>query len=159
VSPAQIPPEALELLDRVADYNEPVSRGELELYVPPEYRTPGPDWIFTRGVFLTRTNRSRSQRVHSIAGFDVADENGVIEKSTLYEAVYGFYDHEHRLYAFALPPFVVTDGYVSRDIEMRTSPGSAFIMSFDRRSPTTHRRFDERWHDTKSDVAWVKSLK
>jgi hypothetical protein len=144
----QVPPAAIELLDRLVEYNEPISRGEIELYVPPEHRNPGLDWVFTRGMFLTRTKASSTERVHSIAGFDVADEKGVDEETTVYRTLYGYYDHTHQLHTFNLPPFRIVDGYVSgTETELRTRPGSAFIMSFDRRAPGTHRIFDKAHRD------------
>ena len=122
----RVPPESLALLD---DAPAP-SPEELERHVPAKYRALGPDWAFTRAKVLTFSERRKTRRVGSVAGFDVAREFS--EEYSVYEGIYGYYDHRRRLRTFRLPP-------TENDRNVR--PGRTFIVCFDRRSPRRHHRF------------------
>jgi hypothetical protein len=122
----RVPRESLKLLDDV----EPPTPEEVELYVPERYRDLGPDWIFTRGKVLTFSETRKTRRVGSVAGFDVAKEFD--EEYSVYDGVYGYYDHRRRLQTFAMAP--TTNDRVVR-------PGRSLIICFDRRSPRVHHVF------------------
>jgi hypothetical protein len=48
------------------------------------------------------TETRKTMRVGSVGGFDVAEEFD--EEYSVYDGVYGYYDHRQRLQTFAMPP-------------------------------------------------------
>lgn len=122
----RVPPETLKHLEDV----QPPTREEIELYVPEEYRNPGPEWIFTRGKVLTFSERRKTRVVGSLGGFDV--EHEFEEDYSVYSGVHGYYDHRRRLQTFAMRP---------TENERLVWPGRPFIVCFHSRRPRLHRLF------------------
>jgi hypothetical protein len=122
----RVPREALKLLDGV----QPPTREELELYVPEEFRDPGPEWFFTRAKVLTFSERRKTRTVGSVGGFDVAREFD--EEYSVFTGVYAYADHRGQVQTFEMDP-------TENDAAVR--PGRSFIICFDRRRPRVHRLF------------------
>ena len=118
--------EAVSLLDDV----RPPTPEEIALYVPENFRNPGPDWIFTRGKVLAFNETVKTRRVGSAAGFDVAKEFD--EDYSVYRGVYGYRDHRNRLYSFFMKP---------TENDQAVRPGRTFIICFNRNSPGRHHLF------------------